>query len=192
MPSGTAVRLGDVLTIHGGKTVEVINTDAEGRLITADALVMATEESPDAILDIATLTGACMRALGTEVAGVFGNDQGLVDQLLKAGASTDEPLWQLPLDKRYRGQLDSQVADLRNIGAGAPGEPGAITAALFLAEFVNGVPWAHIDIAGTAQNNAARLWRRTGGTGFGARLLIDLALAFERPTRGDSIVSSDG
>lgn len=182
MPSGSTLRLGDVLTIHGGKTVEVQNTDAEGRLVMADALALATEEPTDAIVDIATLTGACLRALGTEVAGVFGNDQGLVQQLLAAARDTDEPLWQLPLDRRYREQLESEVADLRNIGTGAPVEPGAITAALFLAEFVGAVPWAHIDIAGTARANASRSWRPKGATGFGARLLIDAAMNFVAPS----------
>jgi leucyl aminopeptidase len=181
MPSGSALRLGDVLTIHGGTTVEVQNTDAEGRLIMADALVMAAEEGPDAIIDVATLTGACLRALGTEIAGVFGNNQDLVEQLLRAARDTSEPLWQLPLDRRYRGQLESEVADLRNIGSGAPAEPGAITAALFLAEFVGSVPWAHLDIAGTAYANVSRSWLTRGATGFGARVLIDAARSFTPP-----------
>jgi leucyl aminopeptidase len=182
-PAGSALRLADVLTIYGGTTVEVLNTDAEGRLVVADALVLATEEPVDAIIDIATLTGACLKALGKELAGVFGNDQSLVEQLLAAARNTDEPLWQLPLDKRYRKQLDSGVADLANLGGP---EPGAITAALFLAEFVDGVPWAHIDIAGTAQNDDARSWRPKGATGFGARLLIDTALHFAAPVKDPS------
>ncbi|MEV4412905.1 leucyl aminopeptidase [Catellatospora sp. NPDC049609] len=178
MPSGTAVKLGDVLTMRGGTTVEVVNADAEGRLVMADALVLATEEPVDAIVDIATLTGACLRALGPQVAGVFGNDQGLVDQVRAAATRVDEPVWQLPLAHRYRAELDSDVADIKNMG-GANGQ--AIHAALFLEEFVAGTPWAHVDIAGTAQNDTPRTWFPQGCTGFGARLLLDLALAFTRP-----------
>jgi leucyl aminopeptidase len=178
MPSGTAMALGDVLTIRGGTTVEVINTDAEGRLVMADAIVLATEAGFDAIIDVATLTGACMRALGTEVAGVMGNDQSLVDQIRSAAAATDEPVWQLPLEPRYRKQLDSNVADLRNLGSA---NAGAITAALFLAEFAGDTPWAHIDIAGTAQSEGDAGWRTAGCTGFGARLTLRAALDFEPP-----------
>jgi leucyl aminopeptidase len=177
MPSGTALALGDVITMRGGTTVEVINTDAEGRLVMADALVLATEEPNDAIVDIATLTGACMRALGTQVAGVFGNNQALVDQVRAAADATDEPVWQLPLEQRYRKDLDSSVADLKNLG----GMAGAITAALFLAEFVGDVPWAHIDIAGTAQSTGDSGWQTAGCTGFGARLLLQLAVEFAAP-----------
>jgi leucyl aminopeptidase len=178
MPSGTAMALGDVITIRGGTTVEVVNTDAEGRLVMADGLVMAREERHDAIIDIATLTGACMRALGTEVAGVFGNNQALVDQVRDAGEATDEPVWQLPLYQGYRKQLDSTVADMKNLGYG---EGGAITAALFLEAFVDGVPWAHIDMAGVAQGTDARSWHTPGCTGYGARLLVELAANFRTP-----------
>ncbi|MHA6761104.1 leucyl aminopeptidase [Streptacidiphilus sp. PAMC 29251] len=177
MPSGSATKLGDVLTIRGGTTVEVINTDAEGRLVMADALVLATEEPGDAIVDIATLTGASLRALGAEIAGVFGNAQPLVDQVLAAAALTDEPAWQLPLARRYRKELDSDIADIKNMG-GPNG--GAIHAALFLDAFVAGRDWAHIDIAGPAQNDAADSWHPRGCTGFGARLLTELALGFTR------------
>jgi leucyl aminopeptidase len=175
VPSGTALKLGDVITIRGGTTVEVLNADAEGRLVMADALVLAAEERPDAIIDIATLTGACMRALGTSVAGVIGNSQLLIDQVLGSAAATEEPAWQLPLERRYRGELDSDVADLKNIGGA---NAGAITAALFLAEFTGDLPWAHIDIAGTAQVDAPGSWRTRGCSGFGARLLADLAVNF--------------
>ena len=178
MPSGSATKLGDVLSIRGGTTVEVVNTDAEGRLIMADALVLATEEPTDAIVDIATLTGACMRALGTQIAGVLGNDQTLVDQVLACAQAVDEPAWQLPLAHRYRAELDSDIADLKNMG-GANG--GAIHASLFLEEFVAGRPWAHIDIAGTAQAESSSSWRTAGCTGFGARLIADLACTFTRP-----------
>lgn len=175
-PSGTALAMGDVLTVRGGKTVEVSNTDAEGRLVMADALVLATEEPTDAIVDIATLTGAAMRALGTQVAAVIGNDAALVDQVEAAADATDESVWELPLERRYRSSLNSEVADIKNLGGA---NAGAITAALFLEEFVGDIPWAHIDIAGTAQNDADISWRPPGCTGFGARLLVELALAFE-------------
>jgi len=175
MLQGSAMKLGDVLTMRGGMTVEVINTDAEGRLVMADGLVLAAELGVDAIVDIATLTGACLAALGPKLAGVFGNDQALVDQVSAAGRATDELVWQLPLDRRYRPILDSQIADIKNWEEGFP---GATTAALFLEEFVAGKPWVHIDIAGTAQNAAAESWRPAGVTGFGARLLIEFALDF--------------
>jgi leucyl aminopeptidase len=178
MPSGTAMALGDVITIRGGTTVEVLNTDAEGRLVMADALVLGTEAPTDAIVDIATLTGACMRALGTHVAGVIGNHAGLVDQVRAAAAATDEAVWELPLERRYRKELDSRVADIRNMGGP---NAGAITAALFLAEFVGTVPWAHLDIAGTAQTATDDGWRTAGCSGFGARLLLQLALDFSPP-----------
>jgi leucyl aminopeptidase len=181
MPSGTAMKLGDVISIHGGMTVEVLNTDAEGRLVMSDALVLATEEGTDAVVDIATLTGACLRALGPEVAGVFGTDQGLVDQVLGAAGTTGEPAWQLPLDRRYRKWLDSPIADIRNVGGESA---GAITAALFLSEFVGDTPWAHIDIAGTAQNDVATSWRPVGCTGYGARLLLELSLTFRTSKLG--------
>jgi len=178
MPSGSAMALGDVITHRDGTTVEVVNTDAEGRLVMADGLVLAVEDKHDAVIDIATLTGACMRALGTEVAGVFGNDQSLVDQVKVAGDATDEPVWQLPLVQSYGKQLDSTVADMKNLGYG---EGGAITAALFLERFVDDLPWAHIDIAGVAQSTDGRPWHTPGTTGFGARLLVELASNFTAP-----------
>jgi leucyl aminopeptidase len=178
VPSGTAIAMGEVLRIRGGKTVEVANTDAEGRLVMADALVLATEEPTDAIVDIATLTGAAMRALGTQVAGVIGNNQEMVQQVEAAATATGESVWELPLEHRYRAELNSEVADIKNLGGP---NAGAITAALFLEEFVAGKPWAHIDIAGTAQNDRDASWRPPGCTGFGARLLIELALNFKSP-----------
>ncbi|QSQ26782.1 leucyl aminopeptidase [Pyxidicoccus parkwayensis] len=181
MPSGTAMKLGDVLTVRGGKTVEVINTDAEGRLVMSDALVLATEQNPkpDAIVDIATLTGACQRALGVRSAGVMGNNQALVEQVKAAGERTGDTVWQLPLDKRYREELESEVADMKNVG----GEnAGAITAGLFLEEFVAGVPWAHIDMAGTARAERDSSWLSKGATGYGARLLIDFLMGFTPPS----------
>jgi leucyl aminopeptidase len=182
-PSGTSIAMGDVLTVYGGKTVEVKNTDAEGRLVMADALVLATEEKTDAIVDIATLTGAAMRALGTQVAAVIGNDADIVSQIESAASATGESVWELPLERRYRGELDSDVADIKNLGGP---NAGSITAALFLEEFVGAIPWAHIDIAGTAQNDRDTSWRPPGCTGFGARLLVDFAMNFKPPkTRKD-------
>ena len=170
--------LGALITIRGGTTVEVINTDAEGRLVMADGLCLAVEDGVDAVVDIATLTGACLRTLGVEVAGVMGNSADLVRQLESAGASADEPVWELPLYRPYRSQLDSPIADMTNMG-GING--GSITAALFLAEFVGETPWAHVDIAGTAQQPAVRSWRNKGASGFGAKLLIELATGFAVP-----------
>ncbi|HWL50548.1 MAG TPA: leucyl aminopeptidase [Acidimicrobiia bacterium] len=177
-PSDTSIAMGDVLTVYGGKTVEVMNTDAEGRLVMADALVIATEDETNAIVDIATLTGAAMRALGTQVAGLIGNSAELVAQVEEAAVVTGESVWELPLERRYRGDLNSDIADIKNLGGA---NAGAITAALFLDEFVAGKPWAHIDIAGTAQNDRDTSWRPPGCTGFGARLLVELALNFKRP-----------
>ncbi|MFF0267611.1 leucyl aminopeptidase family protein [Kribbella sp. NPDC004536] len=178
MPSGSAMKLGDVLTMRNGTTVEVLNTDAEGRLVMADALALATEEPVDAIVDIATLTGACLRTFGVEIAGVMGNDPRVVEQLRQAGEVVDEPVWELPLLRSYRSQLDSAIADLTNMGGV---NAGSITAGLFLEEFVDGRPWAHVDIAGTAQLPAPRTWRNKGATGFGTKLLIEFALRFARP-----------
>ncbi|MEV4262721.1 leucyl aminopeptidase [Kribbella sp. NPDC049584] len=181
MPSGSAMKLGDVLTMRNGTTVEVLNTDAEGRLVMADALALATEEPVDAIVDIATLTGACLRTFGVEVAGVMGNNSAVVEQLRNAGDAVDEPVWELPLHRSYRSQLDSTIADLTNMGGI---NAGSITAGLFLEEFVDGKPWAHLDIAGTAQAPAPRTWRNKGATGFGTKLLIEFALKFAAPKDG--------
>ncbi len=177
MSGGSAYKLGDVLTFRNGKTAEIHNTDAEGRLVLADGLSLAVEDGPDAIVDIATLTGACMVALGTRIAGVVGNDQGIIDKVRAASAATDEQVWQLPLEKSYRKLLDSNVADMRNIG-GPHG--GAITASLFLHEFVGDVPWAHLDIAGPMAVDADDGWLSKGATGFGTRLLIELATNFTK------------
>ena len=180
MPSGSAMKMGDVLTQRGGRTIEINNTDAEGRLALADGLVLATEQKPDAIVNIGTLTGACMLALGDQIAGVFANNQPLAEQVKAAGARTDESVWQLPLDRRYRKQLESNVADMENMGDAAP---GAITAALYLSEFVGDTPWAHLDICGPMQVTADESWRSRGATGFGARLLAELAAGFASPKR---------
>lgn len=178
MPSGSAMQLGDVLTTRSGKTIEVINSDAEGRLVMADALVLATELNPDAIIDIATLTGACLRTFGDEMAGIMGNSPDLIAQVRQAGDAVDEPVWELPLIKKYRPELDSDVADIKNLGGA---NAGSITAGLFLEEFVAGYPWVHIDIAGTAQSASARRWINKGATGFGTRLLIETIEKFEAP-----------
>jgi leucyl aminopeptidase len=178
MPSATATVLGDVYTARNGTTVEVIDTDAEGRLVMSDALTLAAEDDAnDAVIDIATLTGSVGRALGNEVAGVFGNNQALVDQVRAAATATDEPVWQLPLRRTYRQHLKSTVADIANVGP--LGSPDGILAALFLAEFVGNLPWAHIDIAGVATNANSRTWHPEGCSGFGTRLLIDLVTHFD-------------
>ena len=179
MPSGSALKLGDVLTMRNGKTVEIHNTDAEGRLVLADGLSLAVEDAPDAIVDIATLTGAALVALGESIAPVLGTSQALVDQLVERSEATDEPIWQLPLDsKRYRKLLDSVVADMKNIG-GPYG--GTMTASIFLSEFVGDIPWAHLDIAGPMMVAADEGIYSKGATGFGTRLLIDLASNFTPP-----------
>ncbi len=177
MPSGSALKLGDVLTFRNGKTAEIHNTDAEGRLVLADGLSLGVEAKPDAIVDIATLTGACVAALGPKYAGVLGNNQPFIDRVKASSDRTDEKLWQLPLAREYRKLLDSQVADMKNIG-GPYG--GVITASLFLAEFVGDTPWAHLDIAGPMDVDADEGWNSRGATGYGTRLLIDLAMNFAR------------
>jgi leucyl aminopeptidase len=178
MPSGSALKLGDVLTFRNGKTAEIHNTDAEGRLVLADGLSLAVEQAPDAIVDVATLTGAAVAALGPKIAAVVGNHQGFIDAVLGSSKRTDEPLWQLPLARQYRKLLDSNVADMKNVG-GPYG--GAITAALFLAEFVGDVPWAHLDIAGPMDVDSDEGWLSRGATGFATRTLIDLAAGFTKP-----------
>jgi leucyl aminopeptidase len=160
--------------------VEVLNTDAEGRLILADALCLASEEAPDAIIDLATLTGAIEIALGPGVAGLMGNHPGWVDQVTEAADRAGEQVWELPLPPEYGRWLESDVADLRNITRVRAA--GSITAAQFLAHFVgDGIPWAHLDIAGTAWSNETRGTHLPGGTGFGVRTLVELARTFKRP-----------
>jgi len=175
MPSGKAIRPGDVLTARNGKTIEVLNTDAEGRLVLADALSLAAEENPDAIIDLATLTGACMVALGENYAGLFSNNEDLVAALETASEVSGEHLWQLPLVKEYRSQLDSDIADVKNVGKRYG---GAITAALFLQEFVGDARWAHIDIAGPARVDGGDGYITKGASGFGVRIVLDLIKNF--------------
>lgn len=174
LPSGSAQKPGDIIRYLNGKTVEVLNTDAEGRLILADALAYAATQRPDCMVTLATLTGACMVALGTGVAGVFGNHQPLVDDLIRSGSEAGEKLWQLPLVKEYREEIKSSVADIKNIG-GSYG--GAITAALILQEFVGDVRWAHLDIAGPAFAEKDTPTCPKGGTGFGVRTLLKFLAA---------------
>jgi len=179
MPSGAAMRPGDVLTMRNGKTVEVLNTDAEGRLILADALALASEEGADAIIDLATLTGAVVMALGDKVAGVMGSDDAWVAQVQAAAARAGEKMWHLPLPEEYRRNLDSEIADLRNISSASGA--GTLTAGLFLKEFVGDAPWAHLDIAGTARASADDAETSKGGTGYGVRTLVELASTFRKP-----------
>ena len=181
MPSGKATKPGDVLVTRNGKTIEVLNTDAEGRLVLADGLAVAVEEQPDAVVDIATLTGAIVSALGKKVAGVMGTSEPLIEQARAAGDRAGEPMWPLPIPDEYRSQIDSEVADIKNIGAGP--QNGAITGAMVLKEFVGDIPWAHFDIAGTARSESDDSFTSKGCTGFGARLLIELALGFRKPAR---------
>ncbi|CAB5143603.1 Cytosol aminopeptidase PepA (EC [Olavius algarvensis associated proteobacterium Delta 3] len=173
MISGAAFRPGDIVTSYTGKTVEVGNTDAEGRLILIDALAYVIKQyKPEVLIDMATLTGACLVALGEHIAGVFSPDDELAEMILRAGESTHERCWRLPLPEDYKEKLKSDFADLRNIGRSRWG--GAILAALFLSEFVDKTRWAHIDIAGPAYVKKATAYCEAGGTGFGVRLVFDL------------------
>ena len=173
MPSGSAQKPGDVIRHYGGKTSEVLNTDAEGRLVLADALALLAEKRPACIVDTATLTGAAMIALGTDVGAAIGNDDDLVRELVDAGRAVGEPLWPLPLHRDYRRLIDSTVADVKNIG---DRWGGAITAALFLAEFVGDVPWVHLDIAGPTFSEKGHDLGPKGATGFPVRALVRFVL----------------
>jgi leucyl aminopeptidase len=173
-----ATRVGDVLRIRNDKTVEVLNTDAEGRLVLADALSLAVEDGADAIVDVATLTGACMVALGDRTAGLMSNHDGLAERVAAAAADTGEAVWRLPMPEHLRSTLDSEVADLRNIGTGPYG--GASLAAIFLREFVGDVPWAHLDIAGPSNSSSAYDEVSKGGTGFGVRTLARLLATWSK------------
>jgi leucyl aminopeptidase len=171
MPGGNALRPGDVITHYGGKTTEVLNTDAEGRLILADALAFASKEPPDAIVDIATLTGSIHVALGNRIAGLFTNDDALGEELVAAGEKAGEKLWRMPMTEEFKLELVSDVADQKNVGSRWG---GSIIAATFLAEFVGkGIPWAHLDIAGTARSETEYDDVPKGASGFGARTLLE-------------------
>ena len=181
MPSGSAIRPNDVLRMRGGRTVEVLNTDAEGRLVLADGLVAAGEESPDAIIDVATLTGAAVVALGNRYVGAMGDDD-LVARVLAASKEVGEPAWQMPFPEELRATLNSDVADIANAKIGSTAG-GMLLAGVFLKEFVApNIPWAHLDIAGPAQNSGSA-WGFTGAgpTGVTVRALIRLAEEFSRP-----------
>ena len=177
MPSGSATKPGDVLTTRSGKTIEVLNTDAEGRLILSDGLTLAVEAAPDAVIDLATLTGAAVVALGKEIAGLLGNDVELRDAVQAAGSAAGEPSWPLPLTEDYASHIESEVADMKNMGR--PGQAGTSSAALLLQEFVGDVPWAHLDIAGPSRSDDNRWYNTKGGSGFGVRTLVALATSEE-------------
>ena len=170
-------QLGDVLVARNGTTVEIKNTDAEGRLVMMDALALAVEDKVDAIIDIATLTGAALMALGQERAPIFSNDDRMATLLTDAAAQTGEQVWRFPLERKYRAQLNSEIADISNLGGPYA---GSTTAALFLEHFVGTTPWAHVDIAGTMQREKDDSWNSAGATGYGARLLAQAAAAFQR------------
>jgi leucyl aminopeptidase len=174
LPSGSALKPGDVLKAMNGKTIEVISTDAEGRLILADSLSYARKLGLSPLIDLATLTGACRVALGTLYSGLFGNDQDLVDKALRAAERTGERMWQMPMPEEYKEQNKSEIANVKNTGNRYG---GAITAALFLAEFVDDTPWVHIDIAGTALSSKESGYTVKGATGVGVRTLVELALS---------------
>jgi leucyl aminopeptidase len=175
MPSGESYRPGDIIRLYSGKTAEILNTDAEGRLILADALSYGIKQYlPKAIIDFATLTGACIIALGNNVAGLVSNNQKLADKIMKSSEKTSEEVWQLPLNDDYMDMIKSNVADMKNVGIGRAA--GTITAAAFLSNAVDDVPWVHIDIAGTAWTQDAtkkKSYNPKGATGFGVRLILD-------------------
>ncbi|MGH7425673.1 MAG: leucyl aminopeptidase family protein, partial [Candidatus Methylomirabilales bacterium] len=178
MPGGRAIKPGDVIRHYGGRTSEVLNTDAEGRLVLADALAWMAEQKPDAMIDLATLTGGMVIALGKKVAGFFANRRELADEILGAAGATGERVWQMPLIDDLREEIDSEVADIKNTG-GRWGSP--ILGALFLRDFVGDTPWIHVDIAGPARSDKEEHYLPKGATGMGTRLLIDW---LERRERG--------
>jgi leucyl aminopeptidase len=182
MPSGTACRPGDVVRAYNGKTIEIINTDAEGRMLLADALAYTVDKyKPDCVIDLATLTGSIMVAIGNKSAGLFTNSEGMADWLLDAADESGERLWNMPMWKEYRKDIDSKVADLKNVSDGR--EAGSITAAKFLEEFIDGTPWAHLDIAGTSNDVSGRKYLRDGATGYGVRLLSAFLKSFKRQVK---------
>jgi len=182
MPSGAAYRPGDILVAKNGKTIEVLNTDAEGRITLADALAYAAEFKPDALIDVATLTGACIVALGSTVAGLMGNDEDLKEKLTVAAAKVGEGVALLPMPEEYKSWMESAVADMRNVSSVRAG--GAITAAMFLSEFVGEVPWAHLDIAGPSYAESVCLpYYGKGATGYGVRTLVEFLKNFDGQTQ---------
>lgn len=176
MPGSNAIKPGDIIKIKNGQTVEINNTDAEGRLILADALSYAVEQKVDTLIDLATLTGACIVALGDQIAGIMGNNKKLVSQIKTASLKAGEKMWPLPLPKTYQATLKSDLADLRNLASMKSG--GAITAGLFLQNFVNKIPWAHIDIAGPAYaEKPFSEYIPKGGVGFGVRTVVEFLMS---------------
>jgi leucyl aminopeptidase len=175
LPSDRATKPGDVLTIRNGMTIEVLNTDAEGRLILADGLSLAVEANPDAIVDVATLTGAKVVALGDDVGALYATTEELANYFAAASARSGEPLWRMPLTASYESQIESDVADMKNIGKA--GEGGSIVAALVLQRFTDGRPWAHVDIAGSAHVESAKGYLTKGATAFSARTLVEFLTA---------------
>ena len=172
MPGAASYRPGDIVTTRSGKTIEVINTDAEGRVILADALACACERKPRAIVDFATLTGACVVALGHNIAGLMGNDAALHKRIQRASDATGEPVWELPLVDEFRDMVKSDAATVKN-SAGRYG--GSLTGGAFLQAFVDeGVPWAHLDIAGPAWASDPKPHQEKGATAFGVRLMIEM------------------
>ena len=175
MLSGESYRPGDIIKLYSGKTAEILNTDAEGRLILADALAYGEKQySPKAIIDFATLTGACIVALGTNVAAIVSNDEKLTKKIIDASKRTTEEVWELPLNQDYMDMIKSDVADMKNVGIGRAA--GTITAAAFLKNAIEKTPWTHIDIAGVAWTQGAtkeKSYNPKGATGFGVRLILD-------------------
>jgi leucyl aminopeptidase len=178
MTGPAAYKLGDVITARSGTTIEIHNTDAEGRVVLADVLDVVRGLGPARIVDAATLTGACMVALGHDVAGLFTNDQRCCDAVAAAARAVGERVWQLPMDPEYDEQIASDVADIKNVGDGRWG--GAITAAKFLERFVGGIPWTHVDIAGPAFAEKPRPWTDGGATGCMVRPMVELARSLAR------------
>jgi len=170
MISGRAMHPGDILTASNGKTIEVNNTDAEGRLTLADALVFAEKLEVDAIVDLATLTGACIVALGEDIAGMWSTDDALANQLMQAAELAGEKFWRMPIEEKYFEGLKSVVADMKNTG---PRAGGAITAALFLKQYIRDTAWAHLDVAGPVWNDKENGYSSAGATGFGVRTLVN-------------------
>ncbi|MGZ4810624.1 MAG: leucyl aminopeptidase, partial [Thermoanaerobaculia bacterium] len=177
LPGGRAYKPGDIITMMSGKTVEIVNTDAEGRMILGDALHYASEQKPDHLIDYATLTGACVVALGSEAAGLFSNDDELAQKLIECGERVGERLWRLPEWDDYKDLIRSEWADMKNSG-GRWG--GAISAALFLKEYVNCPSWAHLDIAGTAYAEHETAREARGATGAGVRVTLEFLESLSR------------
>ncbi len=179
MPGSKSYRPGDIVNLYSGKTAEILNTDAEGRLILADAISFGEKHySPKAIIDFATLTGACIVALGTNVAGMITNDEKMAKKIKKASERTAEEIWQLPINDDYLDMIRSEVADMKNIGIGRAA--GTITAAAFLKNAITNTPWVHFDIAGVAWNQAGtkeKPYNPKGATGFGVRLIVDYLMS---------------